>query len=193
MNEEKNKNLFWYGIMAGALIVVAVIAILSIKNYSVSADTTAGNVALNTGVNTDADTNSNDVQTARVYIDSNYNYQMEPKVLKKGIPVQLTVDLNTVNGCARDFTIPSLGVRKYVKEGDNVITFTPTKAGTITMACSMNMYRGTFQVSDETGNVPKTDDSLNYAAASTTIVPNGGATCGAGKTGGCGCGMHAVQ
>jgi plastocyanin domain-containing protein len=37
-------------------------------------------------------------------------------------------------------------VRKSLTETDNVITFTPTTAGTVRIACSMNMYTGSFMV-----------------------------------------------
>jgi len=53
--------------------------------------------------------------------------------------------MSTVVGCSRDIVISSFGVRKAVSPGDNIIEFTPDKTGTINIACSMNMYRGTFQ------------------------------------------------
>ena len=77
---------------------------------------------------------------------NNFAYVTEPAVLQKDVPVRMTVDLSTVQGCARSVTIPEFGVRKLVKAGDNVITFTPTKSGRFTIACSMNMYRGVLTV-----------------------------------------------
>jgi plastocyanin domain-containing protein len=73
-------------------------------------------------------------------------YIVAPSVLKKDVPVRMEADLATLRGCSRDVVISAFGVRKYVKEGDNIIVFTPTKTGVITIACSMNMYRGTFTV-----------------------------------------------
>jgi plastocyanin domain-containing protein len=101
--------------------------------------------------------------------------------------------------------ISSFGVRKYLKEGDNIITFTPTQTGTINIACSMNMYRGTFTVIDggsaSTGvnlQAVSTEQSQTTTASATldsnsntggcTMGANGG-SCGCGaSTGGCGCG-----
>jgi plastocyanin domain-containing protein len=77
---------------------------------------------------------------------SGAKYILTPSVLKKDVPVRMEADLNTLKGCSRDVVISAFGVRKYVNEGDNIITFTPTKTGTINIACSMNMYRGTFTV-----------------------------------------------
>ena len=78
----------------------------------------------------------------------NYEYVLEPSVLKKDVPVRMTVDIDSVYGCMRDIVIKSFGVRKYVRPGDNVIEFMPDKTGTIGIACSMNMGRGQFTVVD---------------------------------------------
>ena len=73
-------------------------------------------------------------------------YVITPSTLKKGIPVRMTADIATFKGCSRSVVIASLGVRKYLTPGDNVIMFTPTTAGTVRIACSMNMYIGSFTV-----------------------------------------------
>jgi len=74
------------------------------------------------------------------------NYIITPSTLKKGIPVRMTADLASLKGCSRSVVIASLGVSKYVQPGDNIITFTPTQTGNIRIACSMNMYTGSFNV-----------------------------------------------
>src|SRR3989344_5148074 len=66
--------------------------------------------------------------------------------LKKDVPVKMIFDLNTVQGCMRAVQIKALGVNKYLKEGDNVVTFTPKKTGTFTMVCSMGMGKATIVV-----------------------------------------------
>ncbi|MFH2020228.1 MAG: cupredoxin domain-containing protein [archaeon] len=106
-----------------------------------------------------------------------FTYILEPSTLKKGVPVRMTVDLSKVTGCMTDVTIPAFGVRKLVKNGDNVITFTPDKAGTFNIACSMNMGRGQFTVVESDGS------KADYVEA----APAGG-SCGSGSGGGCGCG-----
>jgi len=108
-----------------------------------------------------------------------YQYQPYPIRVKVGVPVRLTVDLNTVKGCFRSIVIPELGVSGRVSEGSNTIEFTPTKAGTFRMTCGMGMAQGTFIVEDANGQAPP---------ATTQPVPlrGGGGSCGAG--GGCGCG-----
>jgi len=113
----------------------------------------------------------------------NLNYYPNTITLKAGVPVKLVVDTDKVVGCMRSIVIPSMGIRKTVTPQDNVITFTPTKEGTIPFSCSMGMGRGTFVV---------TKDGTANSASTQTIqeanqpVQGGGGSCGSG---GCGCGM----
>jgi plastocyanin domain-containing protein len=109
----------------------------------------------------------------------NYQYQLYPNVMKKGVPVRMEVDLNTVTGCMVAVRIPSFNVAKTVRQGDNIITFTPDKTGTFNIACSMGMGRNTFTVVDDDG---QTSSYVETAPAQTA-----GGSCGA-TGGGCGCG-----
>lgn len=114
----------------------------------------------------------------------NYEYQLSPSTLVKDVPVRMEVDLNSVYGCMRDVVISAFDVRKYVREGDNIIEFTPDKTGTFNIACSMNMGRGTFKVAEADGSA--NDYTETQAAPSAGI----GGSCGGGQggAGGCGCG-----
>ncbi|MBI5229384.1 cupredoxin domain-containing protein [Candidatus Micrarchaeota archaeon] len=107
------------------------------------------------------------------------NYYPNTIRVKKGIPVRITVDTNTVVGCMKTIVIPEFGVRKTVSFGDNVIEFTPTKSGRFPFSCSMGMGTGVIEVEDENGKV------ADYQGAS---LPKGG-SCGVGG-GGCGCGRR---
>lgn len=126
---------------------------------------------------------SGEVQEVTLSI-KNWQYVVTPSTLKLGVPVRMTVDMNSVYGCARSVTIPAFGVRKYVTESDSVIEFTPTKTGTITMSCSMGMYFGAFQVSAD--GQPLAGEAATAPVAGNP-VPGKGGSCGAGG-GGCGCG-----
>jgi len=138
-------------IFAAVLLVVAVgftVFMLS-KNASsnVSSTTQANTNSLggNSGNNDVNNIPTGEVQNVKLSV-SGGTYILTPSTLKKGIPVRMEVDLSTTVGCSRDIVISAFGVRKYVTSGDNIISFTPTTAGTINIACSMNMYRGTFTV-----------------------------------------------
>ncbi|MEK6933726.1 MAG: cupredoxin domain-containing protein [Nanoarchaeota archaeon] len=71
----------------------------------------------------------------------NLNYYPNTIKVKEDKPVELTLD-ESVTGCLRSFTIKDLGVSKYMRTPSDKITFTPTKKGTFTFACSMGMGFG---------------------------------------------------
>lgn len=172
-----NKQIKWFALGIGALLIVIVlgqviIGVLATDPASTRIDAAqlGGSLA---AVN-------NGVQQVSVSMQG-YQYIPNPIRLKVGVPARMTVDLNTVRGCMRNIRIPELGVSARVSEGNNVIEFTPTKAGTFRMTCSMGMGQGIVLVEDQNGQVPT--PSPNAAL----ISPPAGGSCGAGG-GGCGCG-----
>ncbi len=66
--------------------------------------------------------------------------------LQKDVPVQWVIDGKGITGCTSDIIVPSLGIRERLKPGENIIEFTPTKAGNIAFSCGMGMVRGNFIV-----------------------------------------------
>lgn len=66
--------------------------------------------------------------------------------LEKGLPVKWIIDGTEASGCTNSIIVPDLGIRKALKTGNNIIEFTPQKAGTINFSCSMGMARGKFIV-----------------------------------------------
>ncbi len=104
-------------------------------------------------------------------------YQPNPIRVKKGIPVRLVADISAMPGCSKSIVMPDFGVRKVVRQGDNIIEFTPSQSGKFSFSCSMGMYRGTIVVEDTDGTV---------AAFTGTAPKASGGSCGVG--GGCGCG-----
>lgn len=71
-----------------------------------------------------------------------------PSVLKvkKGTPVRWVINGDEASGCTNKIIIPSLNISKPIKNGENVVTFTPDKAGEIPFSCWMGMVRGKFIV-----------------------------------------------
>lgn len=68
--------------------------------------------------------------------------------VKKGLPVKWNINGKNVFGCQGYLVVPNLGISKALTEGENLIEFTPTEAGTINFSCGMGMYRGRIEVSD---------------------------------------------
>ena len=81
-------------------------------------------------------------------------------VVKAGTPVRwnLKAPAGTINGCNNRIVIPSLGKEVSLKEGDNIIEFTPQSAGVIQYTCWMGMIRAQILVQDENGNLPASAD-----------------------------------
>ena len=121
----KYKNLFFI-LLTLAIIVIA-------------------GVFLIRGENTTSDSVTGNAQVVKLWVEGG-NYVLSPAEFKKDVPVRIEADISRTPGCSRSIVISAFNVRKIVSESDNVIEFTPTKTGTFNIACSMNMYRGTFTV-----------------------------------------------
>lgn len=182
-----------YFIIGGAGLVVFVLLFLLILNLR-NATAFSNSLQINSETNNIKEndikgSNGNTEYQEAVLSMKNWEYVVTPSTLKKGVPVRMTVDLNTVVGCARDVTIRDFGVRKYVKQGDNIIEFTPTKTGTITIACSMNMFFGKFEVVDAINSQTQSisiSETKSSNEATTNIPSKNIGSCGM-NSGGCGC------
>ncbi len=117
---------------------------------------------------------SGNMQVAKLSV-SGGGYILEPSTFRKGVPVRLEADLSNMPGCSKSVVISAFNVNKYLTPGDSVIEFTPDKAGTFNIACSMNMYKGTFTILESDGT------KASYVQPS----PASGGSCGGG-CGGCG-------
>ena len=86
---------------------------------------------------------------------SSYGY--EPITVQEGIPVKWTIkaEQGSLTGCNRAILIPEYEIQKTLEIGENVIEFTPTKAGTYSYSCWMGMLRSSITVLKEGEEVPK--------------------------------------
>ncbi len=86
------------------------------------------------------------IQIVNVAVSTN-GYAMSSHVLKAGIPVLLTLNATGVQGCARDFSIPSLGITKQLPEnGTETLSFTAPQKGLLTYSCNQGLHVGSFEV-----------------------------------------------
>lgn len=167
MKDEKNipknnKRFFKFGFLVAAIVIILII--FGAINFFVT-----GNVI--SGIQ-----DNNNIQIVKLTVQGS-NYVLEPSTIKMGIPVRMEADMSKVVGCSNSIVISAFNIRKTVTNSDNILEFTPDKAGKFNIACSMNMYRGTFTVLDSEGKTSEYVEPL----------PTGGHTCGA-SSGGCGCG-----
>jgi len=68
--------------------------------------------------------------------------------VQQGIPVRWTINApqGSINGCNSRFFIREYGIQHAFKYGDNVIEFTPQKAGKFVYTCWMSMIRSVITV-----------------------------------------------
>jgi len=123
-------------------------------------------------------TDTANAQVVQMTQDFN-GYSPNVFTVKKGIPVKWVITSKSVLSCASYIVMPKYGISQGLKQGENIITFTPTETGEIPFSCSMGMYTGKFVVVDDTSGAS--------APAKATVASASGA-CGAsgGGCGGCG-------
>ncbi|WMJ87860.1 urease accessory protein UreH domain-containing protein [Anaerocolumna sp. MB42-C2] len=86
-----------------------------------------------------------DYQTITTFLD----YGRYPAItVKAGIPVKWTIRAGKgmINGCNNEMILSEYDLKVKLKEGDNVIEFTPTRAGTYGYSCWMGMIRSSITV-----------------------------------------------
>jgi hypothetical protein len=91
----------------------------------------------------------NDVQT----INSTLLPNRYPAItVQQGIPVRWIINAppGSINGCNNRMIIREYGIQHTFKQGENVIEFTPAKAGTFRYSCWMGMINSTITVLAET-------------------------------------------
>ena len=59
------------------------------------------------------------------------------------------VDKKHLTGCNSKLELKGFNIEKELVVGDNIIEFTPTKEGTYTYTCWMNMIKNNIKVIDD--------------------------------------------
>lgn len=71
--------------------------------------------------------------------------------VRAGVPVKWVIDApeGSINGCNYKMMIQDYGIEYTFQTGENIIEFTPDKAGTVPYSCWMGMIRGSIFVKDD--------------------------------------------
>jgi plastocyanin domain-containing protein len=70
-------------------------------------------------------------------------FEPEMVTVSVGKPVTLVVTRTSANTCATELVMPAHNINQPLPLGQAVeITFTPDRAGELTYACAMDMYKG---------------------------------------------------
>jgi sulfite exporter TauE/SafE/copper chaperone CopZ len=149
-------------------------------NFSSSAATVGAasdpNVTLENGVQV-----VNMAETANGYVPNSFT-------IKKGVPVKWVIDAQAPYSCASTILLNKYNIRQSLTAGQNIIEFTPTESGRLPFSCSMGMYTGVFNMTDDSGSA--VNSGVNNVNPVQPAQAAGGGSCGvtAGSGGGCGCG-----
>jgi len=147
----KNKKMIVFQKVAGFLVIIFAIytfqsgsVLLGAENSVLSSDDIDQSVSVDKNSQS-GQIASGEEQIARMKIT---NSGFDPSVIriKKGVPVKFIIDGDQVSGCTNKILIPDYKISAPIKAGENIIRFTPTKAGTINYSCWMGMVRGKFIV-----------------------------------------------
>jgi len=95
-------------------------------------------------------------QIINMVVDAN-GYTPSIPIVQVGIPVKMTIDARTINGCNNPIVIPEYGVEIDLTSPDPVVEFTPTKEGAIQISCWMGMITTKLTAVDD----PKKSDGTN--------------------------------
>jgi plastocyanin domain-containing protein len=131
--------------------IVGIIAIIAIFAFFLSE---SSGQALSTPISDQISTkqvNDQNAQIVKMHVEGS-TYVFEPSTVKKGTPVKIEADISRMPGCSKGIVSAELGIRKTFSSSDNTFVFTPSKAGTFYIACSMNMYKGTLTVLESDGS-----------------------------------------
>jgi sulfite exporter TauE/SafE len=103
------------------------------------------------------------------------NGQYVPFAVQAGLPLTWTVRIaeEDITGCNNELVVPAYNIRKKLAPGDNVIEFTPTKAGRISYSCWMGMIRSSITVTESIGN----PSSFTDLPDGPLDLPSGGGCC----------------
>ena len=88
---------------------------------------------------------SGDIQTVTTEVDYG---SYEPFIVKSSIPVEWTIIVpeGKLNGCNGEIIVPAYDIDVKLHEGENTVTFTPQKTGTVSYTCWMGMIKSNIIV-----------------------------------------------
>jgi uncharacterized protein len=75
--------------------------------------------------------------------------------LRKGVPVKWVIEGKEMNECNKTIVIPQYKMKIELKEGKQIIEFTPPESGVVPWSCWMGMIPGTFIVVDDVASTKK--------------------------------------
>jgi len=111
------------------------------QNYNTETSAKPAGISLdNNGLNKNYQTVSMDI--------AYQGYVPDTITVKKRIPVRWVINGKQISNCTSEILFPAFGIDKKLKQGENIIEFTPKVAGTYKFSCGMRMVWGKFIVTE---------------------------------------------
>ncbi len=132
--------------------------------------------------NNNQDDNPSQEKFQTVKMDLTYlGYQPNNLYIKKGVPVRWVINVKEMSGCTNAIMIESLGIKKNLQKGENIIEFTPPEGvKEIKFSCWMRMVWAKFVITDGDPQGSLDIKSANAAENNAPSLPSGGCGCGGG-------------
>ena len=140
----KGKGKIIVNKIASVLILILSLVMLNRGLLALGIDTTK---VFNDYSNYTKTTIKDDYQV--VEFDLEYN-NYEDIIVQKDIPVRMIIHASKkyLTGCNNEVNLRDFNIKKKLEVGDNFIEFTPTKTGTYTYTCWMEMIKNNIKVVD---------------------------------------------
>lgn len=103
----------------------------------------------NSGKNSETAQISENSSVQTIKMDVDYTFKPSEFRIKKGIPVRWEIYGKNITGCNNRVVIPRLGISSgKLRQGLNVVEFTPQEEGILPFSCWMGMIQGKFIVTN---------------------------------------------
>lgn len=123
----------------------------------------------------DTDKNNVKVENGVQIVNSTLASGSYPSItVEKGMPVKWIINApeGSINGCNNRIFIPEYNIEYQFKSGENIIEFTPSKAGSFPYSCWMGMIRSSIRVVEGDSTIAEGDKSLEQRDVSDEPVPS---------------------
>ena len=146
LNLTRGKARVWIGKIAAVLILLLSISMLNRGLLGLGVD--ASRLLPDKYEGYAAAVMEDGVQTVRLELEYD---SFGDVIVQKGVPVKLVLhaDEDKITGCNNEVVSVDFGFDVPLKQGDNLIEFTPTQEGEYTYTCWMNMIRNQIKVIDD--------------------------------------------
>lgn len=149
--------MFGLGVLSGKLnrrytkymLTVSAVLIFVMGIHMIGNGTSLSGVSLTTARNNAGRIaiESDGIQTVQTEVDYG---SYESITVKQGIPVKWNIYVpdGKLNGCNGEIIVPEYDLSIKLKEGENIVIFTPEKVGTVPYSCWMGMIKSSITVTE---------------------------------------------